>query len=136
MSPQEHTEHVCHPDEGESVTDCGYEDADTKTVPNRHGTQRIVAEWTGAFDSMPGEVLKPIMRGIYEYGVAPLLERQLSPERKSFLKKFIQAQIVSYEAANVGGYNGANLARGWFYWNFKMEGGAYIEWDYCKSFLF
>ena len=89
--------------------------------------KRIVAEWTGAFDAMPGEVLKPIMKGICEHGVAPLMDRQLSDERKSFLTKFIQSQIVSYEAAEMG-----DLAYGWFYWNFKMEGGGYIEWDFCK----
>ncbi|CAB9504723.1 Sporulation-specific glucan 1,3-beta-glucosidase [Seminavis robusta] len=127
MSPQEHIDLVCHPHDGEDVTDCCFEDAPHNTIPSQ-GTQRIVAEWSGAFDAMPGEVLKPIMKSIYEYGVAPLLNRTITPERKSFLTKFIQAQIVSYETAAIPG-----LAHGWFYWNFKMEGGAYLEWDLLKG---
>jgi glucan 1,3-beta-glucosidase len=127
QSPQEHIEQVCNPDKGEDVADCCFEDGPkVKNHPSR-GVQRIVAEWSGAFDAMPGEVLKPIMKSINEYGVAPLMSRTVSDDRKSFLKKFIQAQIVSYEAAAVPG-----LSRGWFYWNFKMEGGAYLEWDFCK----
>lgn len=129
MTPQDHVDQVCHPAHGERVEDCCFLDEPTNTVPlPANGTKRIVAEWTGAFDSMPGEVLKPVMKGIYEHGVAPLMDRQLSDERKSFLTKFIQSQIVSYEAAEFG-----DLSYGWFFWNFKMEGGAYIEWDMCKS---
>jgi len=128
FSPQEHVEHVCHPDEGENVLDCCYADTPANTVPIVDGTKRIVTEFTGAFDAMPGEVLKVIMKGIHEHGTAPLMDRQLSDERKSFLTKFIEAQLVTFEAADVQG-----LAYGWFYWNFKTEGGAYIEWDFCKS---
>jgi glucan 1,3-beta-glucosidase len=125
FSPQQHIEHVCHPNRGESVRDCCWEDAPANTIPS-HGTQRIVAEWSAAFDAMPGEVLKIIMKGIHEYGEAPLLNRTIDEERKTFLKKFIEAQIVTYEAADAG------VAHGWFYWNFKMEGGAYLEWDFSK----
>lgn len=126
MTPQQHVNVVVHPPSGQAVTDCCFEDAPVNTIPSR-GVQRIVAEWSGAFDAMPGEVLKPIMKGIYEYGKAPLLNRTISNERKSFLKKFIEAQIVAYEVADVG------VAHGWFYWNFKMEGGAYIEWDFLRG---
>lgn len=128
MSPQEHIKAVCHPHQGESVRDCCWEDAPANTIPSQ-GVQRIVAEWSAAFDSMPGELLKIVMKGIHEYGMAPLMNRTISEERKAFLTKFIQAQIVSYEAADIG------MAHGWFYWNFKMEGGAYLEWDFCEYIL-
>ena len=128
MPPDAHVYQVCNAARGERVEDCCFLDEPTNKVPlPEDGTKRIVAEWTGAFDAMPGEVLKPIMKGIYEHGVAPLMDRQLSEDRKSFLTKFLQSQIVSYEAASVG-----DLSYGWFYWNFKMEGGGYIEWDMRK----
>lgn len=35
--------------------------------------------------------------------------------------------MVTYEAKSSG------LSRGWFYWNFKVEGGAFAEWDYLRG---
>jgi glucan 1,3-beta-glucosidase len=35
--------------------------------------------------------------------------------------------MVTYEAADVG------VSSGWFFWNFKMEGGAYAEWDFLRG---
>ena len=35
--------------------------------------------------------------------------------------------MVVYEAKNVG------VSRGWFYWTFKVEGGAFAEWDYLRG---
>jgi hypothetical protein len=35
--------------------------------------------------------------------------------------------MVTYEAKSSG------LLRGWFYWNFKVEGGAFAEWDYLRG---
>jgi glucan 1,3-beta-glucosidase len=127
LSPKDHVVAVCDPVPGEDIKDCCYEDAPIVNKTPSHGVQRIVTEWSAAYDAMPGEILKIIMKSIYEYGEAPLMDRQLSPERQSFLTKFIQAQIVSYEAADIG------FAHGWFFWNFKIEGGAYAEWDFCKS---
>ena len=125
MSPQEHIDHICHPDVGENIHDCCYEDVPVNKTPS-HGVQRIVAEWSAAYDSMPGELLKPVMKSIYEYGEAPLMNRTLDPERMGFLQKFIEAQIVSYEAADAG------FGHGWFFWTLKTEGGAYAEWDFRK----
>jgi len=126
MSPEEHIEQVCTPGFGNRLWDCCfYEEPKDHYLPSR-GMQRIVAEWSAAFDAMPGEVLKPIMKSINEYGVAILMDRQLSQDRMDFLKQFIQAQIVMYEAKTAG------VGHGWFYWNFKMEGGAFAEWDMCK----
>jgi hypothetical protein len=47
---------------------------------------------------------------------------------KAFLRNFIQAQIVTYEAASHPG-----LSKAWFYWTIKMEGGAFQEWDMLRG---
>lgn len=53
----------------------------------------------------------------YEYfiGTAPEFDRQISHERKLFLRNFVEAQMVTYEAVDQG------VSSGWFYWTFKME---------------
>jgi glucan 1,3-beta-glucosidase len=128
MTPYEHIESVCHSNKGYRVEDCCFEDAPYSNELPSHGVQRIVAEWSAAFDAMPGEILKLVMKGIYEYGVAPLMDRKISAERKGFLTKYIQSQIVSYEVADIG------VAHGWFFWTLKLEGRAFVEWDFCKLF--
>merc|ERR1712043_132301 len=37
------------------------------------------------------------------------------------------AQMVTYEAKDVG------VSSGWFYWTFKMEGGAFAEWNFLRG---
>ena len=98
------------------------------TKPSQ-GVGRIVTEWSAAYDCMPGDLLNEVvMKGIQDNGVAPLFDRQLSPERQDFLRKFMQAQIVSYEEASIPG-----LSVGWFFWTLKTEGGAYAEWDFLRG---
>ncbi len=128
MSPQDHIEVVCHPEPRKRIDDCCFEDPENKTEPSQ-GVGRIVTEWSAAFDCMPGNLLSEvIMPGIRENGVAPLMDRTLSPERQDFLRKFMEAQIVSYEDADTPG-----LSVGWFFWTFKTEGGAYAEWDFLRG---
>jgi len=67
------------------------------------------------------------MAAIAESGIASEFDRQLSPERRAFLRNFVEAQMVSYEAADSG------ASSGWFYWTFKMEGGAFAEWDFSRG---
>jgi glucan 1,3-beta-glucosidase len=128
MSPQEHIDEVCHPQEGMRIEDCCFMDAPEGNTEPSHGVQRIVTEWSAAFDCMPGDLLQVVMKGIQDNGVAPLMDRQLSPERQGFLTKFMQAQIVEYEKADIQG-----LSVGWFFWTFKTEGGAYAEWDFLRG---
>ena len=128
MSPQKHIDEVCHPEEGKRIDDCCFEDAPADIKPSQ-GVGRIVTEWSAAFDCMPGDLLNEVvMRGIQDNGVAPLLDRQLSSERQDFLRKFMKAQIVSYERASIPG-----LSVGWFFWTLKTEGGAYAEWDFLRG---
>lgn len=128
MTPQEHIAHVCDPVPGQNMLDCCWQDAPVRNSTPGQGVQRIVTEWSTAYDSMPGELLKVVLEGIRQTGVAPLWNRQLSQERKSFLRNFAKAQIVSFEQASIPGFN-----HGWFYWTLKMEGGAFAEWDFLRG---
>lgn len=55
------------------------------------------------------------MKGIATAGEAPYFNRTLSEARKKFLKHFVEAQMVTYEAADVG------VSSGWFYGTLKTE---------------
>lgn len=126
-SPKEHIWLVCHPDsEQNDITSCCYEDPKEKTIPST-GVQRISTEWSAAFDAMPGDLLRQVMDGIRANGVAPSFYRQLSEPRKEFLRNFVEAQMITYEAEN------SPMTQGWFFWTVKTEGGAYAEWDYLRG---
>ena len=64
------------------------------------------------------------MESIRYTGLAPEMDRQLKPARKAFLRNFVEAQIVNYEP---------DISSGWFFWNFKMEGGYCAEWDFLRG---
>jgi hypothetical protein len=68
------------------------------------------------------------MTSIAEHQVAIEMEREISPDRKDFLRHFVEAQMVTYEAAALSG-----LSRGWFFWTLKTEGGAFAEWDFLRG---
>lgn len=55
------------------------------------------------------------MKGIAMTGEAPYFNRTMSEARKKFLQHFCEAQMVTYEAANVG------VSSGWFYGTLKTE---------------
>ena len=61
-------------------------------------------------------------------GVAPEFNRTITAEGQalkwSFMRNYVEAQMVTYEGADYG------LSSGWFYWNFKMEGGVFAEWSF------
>jgi len=61
-------------------------------------------------------------------GVVPSLKRTIPANRRRFLRNFVEAQMVVFEQTSKNFY-----ATGWFYWNFKMEGGAFAEWDYLRG---
>ena len=126
----QHLQDVCHPSPGQRMDDCCFIDNATKTNPSQ-GVKRIITEWSGAFDAMPGEVLKIVMTSLFKLGRPALLDRQLSSDRKAFLTAFLQAQIVAYERADINFPRPLN--HGWFFWTLKTEGGAYIEWDFLRG---
>lgn len=124
LSPRQHIAYVCQHNYHDTVA-CCYEDED-KTIPSR-GMSRIIGEWSASFDTLVCDKLDVVMAGIAANGTAPEFHREIEPERKAFLRRFVEAQMVTYEAADTG------VSRGWFYWNFKMEGGAFAEWDFLRG---
>jgi glucan 1,3-beta-glucosidase len=129
MSPRQHIGYTCLPEpQIDGIQSCCYEDGPyNNAIPSR-GVQRIVTEWTAVYDRDPGPMLEEILDGIAINGTAPYIDRQLSQPRKDMLHNFIQAQIVSYEVADIG------FGKGWFFWTFKTEGGAYAEWDFLRAY--
>jgi len=95
------------------------------------GIGRIIGEYSAAFDTLPSAKLVDVMRS-YESG-DPILEndRIISPGRRRFLRKFVEAQIVAYEGDDED--NDDDNMRGHFFWNFKTEGGAFAEWNFLRG---
>ena len=63
-------------------------------------------------------------------GVAPGMDREISPQRQEFLKNFVEAQMVSFEAYGEGFKQGRKssdwMSAGWFFWNFKVTMFSYL----------
>ena len=55
------------------------------------------------------------MKTIAATGIAPFLGRKLSKDRTRFMRNFVEAQMVAYEAKSEG------VSSGWLFWNFKVE---------------
>jgi len=125
LSPRQHIAFVCQ-NEYRDATSCCYEDSPANTKP-AHGVKRMVGEFSAACDTLPVAKLDDIMTGIATNFTMPELHRELSPARRQFLQHFVEAQMVAYEAADVG------TTGAWFYWTLKMEGGAFAEWDYLRG---
>jgi len=126
FTPRQHIAFVCRHD-SEQAIDCCYEDAGRKQIPSK-GISRVTGEWSLAYDVLPTALTPQLMKGIATNGVAPLLNRTLSVPRMEFLRNYAEAQMVAYEAADSGG-----ISSGWLFWNFKMEGGAFAEWDFLRG---
>lgn len=126
---KQHIHHVCYPDDPQNaIESCCFEDVPKNTTPSS-GVQRISTEWSAAFDLMPGTLIAQVMDAIANTGVAPGMHRSLAPSRQLFMRDFVQAQIVAYEAADVG------VSQGWFFWTIKTEGGAFAEWDFTRGLI-
>jgi len=89
--------------------------------------QRLFGEWSVSYDTLVVLKLYDITKGIAETGIAPEFNRTIPPDRQRFLIDFAQAQMIAYEAAELG------TSVGWFYWTFKMEGGVFAEWDFLRG---
>lgn len=128
LSPRQHIGFACLPEpKNDGLTSCCYQDFPNNTIPSK-GVQRIVTEWSAAFDKNPGPLLEMIMINIAINGTAPFFDRNLPEKRQAFLENFIKAQIVAYEAREIG------FSKGWFFWTLKTEGGAFAEWDFLRGF--
>lgn len=135
FSPRQHIAMTCqneyhverrHKDVEGGITACCYEDPPANTRPSTQ-VQRMVGEWSAALDILPVDKLFQVMDGIAANGTATDFHRRLSKERQDLMLRFVQAQMVTYEAADEG------VSQGWFYWTLKMEGGAFAEWDFLRG---
>jgi len=127
LSPKQHIAYVCGKN-SRDTTACCYEDYeyDNRTQPSQ-GISRIIGEWSASFDTLVVTKLYDVMQGISKTGEAPEYDRKISKPRQDFLRNFVEAQMVTYEARDVG------ISSGWFYWTLKMEGGAFAEWDFLRG---
>jgi hypothetical protein len=142
ISPRQHIALVCQHNHRDTVA-CCYEDQIKKSEPSK-GISRIIGEWSASFDTLVSDKLDVVMAGIasngtldifvwkiylfsivitssslqimfHFIGIAAEFDRQISPKRQAFLRNFVEAQMVTYEAVDAG------VSSGWFYWTFKME---------------
>jgi len=74
---------------------------------------RLVGEWTAAFDKNPSYQLSRVMGDISRGKNIGSTASPMTEERRAFLRRFVEAQMVAYESARD--------AKGWFFWNFKVE---------------
>ena len=65
-----------------------------------------------------------LMDYIHGTGGAFDLHRTLGEPRQAFLRNYLEAQIVNFEGSSFSG---------WFFWNFKVEGGYCAEWDFLRG---
>ena len=126
LSPRQHIAFTCE-NHARRATSCCYQDAPQYNTTPSAAVSRMVGEWSASFDSLPNQRVTEVMEGIAQTGVAPYWDRQLSAERQDFLRHYIQAQMVTWEAAEAG------TASAWFYWTLKMEGGAFAEWSFLRG---
>lgn len=125
---------VCQKNYRDAIS-CCYEDPPMNSKVST-GIKRMFGEWSVSFDTLVVLKLYDITKGIAEKGIAPEFDRQIAPGRKEFLRNFAMAQMIAYEAAELG------TSVGWFYWNFKMEGmtGCGAAWvlsiNICRLTLF
>jgi glucan 1,3-beta-glucosidase len=64
------------------------------------------------------------MNFIFVRGGAFQFDRTLSEGRQAFLRNYVEAQIANFEGSSFSG---------WFFWNFKVEGGTFAEWDFLRG---
>ncbi len=121
FTPQQHIAYVCRHGK-EEVESCCFEDAPRNTVA-APGISRIIGEWSAAYDVLPTALTPHIMKTIAVRGSAPLLNRTLSAKRMQFMRNFVEAQMVTYEARDSG------LSSGWLFWNFKVEYVVHVTWQ-------
>lgn len=125
LSPRQHIAYVCEKNYRDTIG-CCYSDPPENTKPAT-GITRMVGEWSAATDTLVEAKLHEVMNEIMAKGIALDLDREIDEPRKEFLKNFVKAQMVAYEAENAG------VSSGWFYWTLKMEGGAFAEWDFMRG---
>jgi len=123
MSPKQHVAFVCGNHYNVEMMKCCWDD-DGRS----QGLGRIIGEWTASYDMDVAAMINVVFDEISQTGVAPRFNRNLSPQEISMLRNYVEAQMVVYEGKGAG-----ETTSGWFYWNFKVEGGVFAEWDFLRG---
>ena len=122
MSPKQHVAFVCGNHYNIQMMKCCWDD-DGRS----QGLGRIIGEWTASYDMDVATMITVVFDETRETGVAPRFDREISPGEMKMLRNYIEAQMVVYEGKVTGETNG------WFYWNFKVQGGVFAEWDLLRG---
>ena len=125
FSPRQHIAYVCEKNSRDVNACCwkgGGAGGETSV-----GLKRMIGEWSVSFDTLVCTKLDDVMDSYREGGEVLEFDRKIGEKRKKFLRNFAEAQMVAWESQDTG------VSVGWFYWNFKMEGGAFAEWDYLRG---
>mmetsp|Transcript_29456 Transcript_29456/g.45350 ORF Transcript_29456/g.45350 Transcript_29456/m.45350 type:complete len:615 (-) Transcript_29456:169-2013(-) len=125
LSPKQHIAYVCAKNTRDTEA-CCYSDHPTNQKPSK-GISRLIGEWSASYDTLVVDKLADVMEGIKKNGEAPEFNRTIPEKRQDFLKEFVKAQMVAYEAEDAG------VSSGWFYWTLKTEGGAFAEWSFLRG---
>eukprot|EP00934_Nitzschia_sp_Nitz4_P008923 Nitzschia sp. Nitz4//scaffold86_size83305//29277//31191//NITZ4_005254-RA/size83305-snap-gene-0.165-mRNA-1//-1//CDS//3329559226//8913//frame0 len=133
-SPKKHIELVCAISD-QHLQACCYEDAPKDKTPSK-GMSRIVGEWSAAYDAEPVYMVDALLTEMldkHKRGDASLRlpERDLPKDRQDFLRQFVKAQMVAYEASESPG---VGVSRGWFFWTLKTESDFFAEWNFLLGF--
>ena len=146
MTPRQHITQVCRYERAH-INQCCWDG----WPPEPTELGRFVGEWTGAFDRTPSPELERAYANTLQYQalsdddkkknkeeVLKYVSPTLTPERQEFLKQYVLAQMMTYEATPEDSKpwiptGGALDFHGWFFWNFKMEADVYQEWDYLRG---
>lgn len=123
MSPKQHVAFVCGNHYNVEMMKCCWDD-DGRS----QGLGRIIGEWTASYDMDVAAMINVVFEEIAQTGVAPSFDREISRQERYMLQNYVEAQMVVYEGKVAGETNG------WFYWNFKVEGGVFAEWDFLRGF--
>ncbi|KAJ1452410.1 glycoside hydrolase superfamily [Pelagophyceae sp. CCMP2097] len=121
MTPKQHVRQVCAFERGHINACCW-----AAQRPTELG--RFVGEWTAAYDQTPSPELQRLRP----------VSRPLDGKRFNFLRQYVLAQMMTYEATPESSkpyMQGAPAldVHGWFFWNFHMEADVYREWDYLRG---
>ena len=122
MSPKQHVAFVCGNHYNIQMMKCCWDD-DGRS----QGLGRVIGEWTASYDMDVATMITVVFDETRETGVAPRFDREISPGEMKMLRNYIEAQMVVYEGKVTGETNG------WFYWNFKVQGGVFAEWDLLRG---
>ena len=122
MSPKQHVAFVCGNHYNVEMMKCCWDDEGRS-----QGLGRIIGEWTASYDMDVAAMINVVYDEISQTGFAPRFDRNISPQEKNMLRNYVEAQMVVYEGKVAGETNG------WFYWNFKVEGGVFAEWDFLRG---